>query len=127
MKNKFISKLLSLIVVTFILSISLVSCSNNNTIREETSLATKESTETIEWAAPPLVKINGKVYQNYYDNITQTIPPTGTIEIVKSGYPTENNEANFGEEGMEYWLIDDRVYIKLGDEIIFCVPESEIP
>ena len=128
MKNKFISKLLSLILVTFILSISLVSCNNNNKIREETTLTTKESTETIEWEAPPLAMVNDTIYIMYScEEKEMDLPPTGTIDIVNLGeYPTENNEANFGEEGMKYWLINEKeLWISDKDAIIYFEPESE--
>ena len=78
---------------------------------------------------PPMAKVNNTLFQ-YSTNkeIEFDIPATGTIDtIIGNEVPAKNDEANFGEEGMEYWLVDeDKLYIELKDKILYCVPESEI-
>lgn len=74
---------------------------------------------------PSLVMIDNKLYQGRGKgkdiNNGQT-SPTGTIKkIIENKIPEENEQANFGEVGMEYWLTDDKQYplkIKLDDKIL---------
>lgn len=76
------------------------------------------------WAVPPMVMVDNNLYQiedsdDYKDS---GISPTGTIkDITDNKIPTENEQANFGEVGMEYWLTDDDQYplkVKLNDKIL---------
>lgn len=112
------------ILLFFVLIFSLTSCSfNMNNVSQTTDT-------TQEWSLPDLCMVNDTVfrYTKTVDIDLNTVED-GIIEIVTDNkFPIQNNEANFGEEGMEYWLVDeDKLYIKLKDKILYCVPESEIP
>lgn len=74
---------------------------------------------------PPLVIINNNLYQlrDSEDYNNNDITPTGTIKKIISInlIPTENEQANFGENGMEYWITDADQYhlvIKLKDKLL---------
>lgn len=74
---------------------------------------------------PPLVMINNNLYQlrDSEDYNNNDITPTGTIKKIISInlIPTENEQANFGENGMEYWITDADQYhlvIKLKDKLL---------
>lgn len=74
---------------------------------------------------PPLVIINNNLYQlrDSEDYKNNDITPTGTIKkiIPLNFIPTENEQANFGENGMEYWITDadqNHLVIKLKDKLL---------
>lgn len=71
---------------------------------------------------PPLVMINNNLYQlrDSEDYNNNDITPTGTIKKIISInlIPTENEQANFGENGMEYWTDQYHLVIKLKDKLL---------
>jgi len=118
-------KTLCLIFSIFLLTINLVGCrENSNDLNLKETMLTTTSTQ---WMAAPSVVINGEtfVFCNSYDE-KMLIPPSGIIESVVEYIPEKNNEANFGEVGMEYWIISDiQVNVKCNDKIFRCESLSE--
>ena len=69
----------------------------------------------VEDSMPYMIMVNGQIYQ-YYD-YTLEIPEDaveGYITKVVPGnkIPDDNQTANFGEVGRQYWMSDDKIYIQ---------------
>ena len=80
--------------------------------------AIKEFNVPPEIEVPPMVMIDDIMYQlkgDYFEEPES--PASGTIEKVtlEDEEPSENGEANFGEENMEYWVMDDYIVIKFDE------------
>lgn len=87
-----------------------------------------QTTETTpEWSLPDLCMVNDTIFRyiKTVDIDLNTIED-GTVEIVTDNeFPTQNNETNFGEIGMKYWLIDkENLYIEYNNNIFYFIPES---
>ncbi len=69
----------------------------------------------VEDSMPYMIMVNGQIYQ-YYD-YTLEIPEDaveGYITKVVPGnkIPDDNQTANFGEVGRQYWMSDNKIYIQ---------------
>ena len=83
--------------------------------------AIKEFNVPPEIEVPPMVMIDDIMYQlkGDYSGVPES-PASGTIEKVtlEDEEPSENGEANFGEENMEYWVMDDYIVLKVDDNFL---------
>ena len=76
---------------------------------------------------PPLVRMNGTLYQldsevgNYIGR-----QPDGTLTVLsENGIPTEEEQANFGRDGMPYWHHQQWILVMI-DDTCFLFEEAEI-
>lgn len=79
------------------------------------------SQSEIEDDIPPIVMINDTLYQLYdTNNLSEPKESSAGIinDIVLGQIPNQNEQANFGELGMEYWIIEGSLYIKLNKNIL---------
>lgn len=60
---------------------------------------------------PMMIIVEGQIYQYQTEGVSITEEPDGQIKTVikSSEAPYENDMANFGEEGMDYWIREDGV------------------
>lgn len=69
---------------------------------------------------PPLVMIEDKLYQLRGDSDKDISSESdGTIkEIVIDQIPFKNEQANFGDTNMEYWIMENLILIKVNNNFL---------
>ena len=77
---------------------------------------------------PYMIMIDGQIYQ--LNDSAQEIPEDaveGYIAKVvpESEQPNENQAANFGEVGKQYWMSDNKIYIWAINEYDIFVPTED--
>ena len=63
---------------------------------------------------PRMIMIDDTLYQ-YTTKLSEEPeePEDGTIKVIlKKEVPYEHEQANFGEEGMKYWRVEDYIIVK---------------
>ena len=78
---------------------------------------------------PYLIMVDGKVYQEH--DVIQEIPKNsveGHIAkvVLENKMPSENDSANFGEIGMQYWKYNNEIYLQNNDCYTVFVPIEEL-
>lgn len=87
-------------------------------------------TQDVQVGTPPYVRIDGQLYQGRGE--AQPIP-TGTADGIIStvlpdnAVPTQDDSANFGTEGMEYWLTSEGVCVFLNGQYLLFLPPEPSP
>ena len=79
----------------------------------------------VENSMPYMIMVDGQIYQ--LNDYTLEIPKDaveGYITKVVPGNekPNENQTANFGEVGRQYWMSDNKIYIQSNNEYEIFVP-----
>jgi hypothetical protein len=82
----------------------------------------------VENSMPYMIMIDGQIYQ--LNDSAQEIPEDaveGQIKKVVPGnkMPDDNQTANFGEVGRQYWIFDNKIYIKSKNEYDIFVPTED--
>ena len=70
---------------------------------------------------PPMIMVDGQIYQYQQGSMSVTDEPDGQIKMIieSSEVPHENDMANFGEEGMDYWIQDGGIIcVKCNDNYL---------
>ena len=81
--------------------------------------AIKEFNSPSDIGTPPVAVIEDTLYWSHGYTVQEPdFPSSGTIKKITSEYPPGNEEANFGKENMEYWVMDDYIVIKFDEEFL---------
>ena len=83
---------------------------------------------TVENSMPYMIMIDGQIYQ--LNDSAQEIPEDAvegyiTKVVPESEQPNENQAANFGEVGKQYWMSDNKIYIWAINEYDIFVPTED--
>ena len=79
----------------------------------------------VEDSMPYMIMVDGQIYQ--LNDYTLEIPEDaveGYVTKVVPGneMPNDNQTANFGEVGRQYWMSDNKIYIQSNNEYDIFVP-----
>ena len=69
---------------------------------------------------PPMVMIDENLYQlEDFTNKSPFSEPDGIItDIIVNQIPYKNEQSNFGDINMEYWIFDNYIMVKLEDNFL---------
>ena len=86
------------------------------------------SERPLEDTLPPLIMVDGTIYRQY--DTAEELPPDAaegyiTKVILENKMPSENDCANFGDVGMQYWKTDEKIYTQDNNCYIVYQPIEE--